>query len=113
MTKGTTHRQHEPDQPAQVHIINGSYADAELRALSDCGIRARFSYGYSRALQTKPERQAFLGAQGDMWATQPDMAMALLGAVLELATLGKCMTHSFATCDDYGEPEPFTRQYDA
>jgi hypothetical protein len=48
-----------------------------------------------------------------MWATQPDMAMALLGAVLELATLGKCMTHSFATCDDYGEPEPFTRQYDA
>jgi 5-methylthioadenosine/S-adenosylhomocysteine deaminase len=38
------------------NIINGAYADADLRALRDCGIRARFSYGYSRALQTKPEQ---------------------------------------------------------
>jgi 5-methylthioadenosine/S-adenosylhomocysteine deaminase len=40
------------------NIINGDYADAELRALTECGIRARFSYGYSRALQTKPEQTA-------------------------------------------------------
>ena len=33
------------------NIISGAYADADLRALRDCGIRARFSYGYSRNLQ--------------------------------------------------------------
>ena len=37
------------------NIISGAYADADLRALRDCGIRARFSYGYSRNLQQKPE----------------------------------------------------------
>lgn len=36
------------------NIITGAYADADLRALRDCGIRARFSYGYSRNLQQKP-----------------------------------------------------------
>ena len=38
------------------NIINGAYADADLRALRDCGIRARFSYGYSRNLQRGPKR---------------------------------------------------------
>ncbi len=42
------------------NIINGAYADADLRALRDCGIRARFSYGYSRNLQLTPERTADL-----------------------------------------------------
>jgi cytosine/adenosine deaminase-related metal-dependent hydrolase len=37
------------------NIIDGHYADADLRALRDSGIRARFSYGYSRALQQKPK----------------------------------------------------------
>ncbi len=37
------------------NIISGAYADADLRALRDCGIRARFSYGYSRNLQQKPK----------------------------------------------------------
>jgi 5-methylthioadenosine/S-adenosylhomocysteine deaminase len=37
------------------NIITGAYADADLRALRDCGIRARFSYGYSRNLQQKPK----------------------------------------------------------
>jgi cytosine/adenosine deaminase-related metal-dependent hydrolase len=37
------------------NIINGDYADADLRALRDCGIRARFSYGYSRNLQQRPK----------------------------------------------------------
>jgi cytosine/adenosine deaminase-related metal-dependent hydrolase len=40
------------------NIISGAYADADLRALRDCGIRARFSYGYSRNLQRKPKETA-------------------------------------------------------
>jgi 5-methylthioadenosine/S-adenosylhomocysteine deaminase len=40
------------------NIISGAYADADLRALRDCGIRARFSYGYSRNLQQKPNETA-------------------------------------------------------
>jgi len=40
------------------NIIDGRYADADLRALRDCGIRARFSYGYSRNLQQKPKETA-------------------------------------------------------
>jgi putative membrane protein len=31
---------------------------------------------------------AFLGTQGDVWDTQSDMALALVGAVIALATLG-------------------------
>jgi cytosine/adenosine deaminase-related metal-dependent hydrolase len=42
------------------NIISGAYADADLRALHDCGIRARFSYGYSRNLQLTPEQTADL-----------------------------------------------------
>jgi cytosine/adenosine deaminase-related metal-dependent hydrolase len=37
------------------NIISGAYADADLQALRDCGIRARFSYGFSRDLQQKPK----------------------------------------------------------
>ena len=40
------------------NIISGAYADADLRAIRNTGIRARFSYGYSRNLQTKPEQTA-------------------------------------------------------
>ena len=42
------------------NIISGAYADADLRALRDVGIRARFSYGYSRNLQLKPKQTADL-----------------------------------------------------
>lgn len=42
------------------NIITGAYADADLRALRDCGIRARFSYGYSRNLQQKRDQTADL-----------------------------------------------------
>jgi 5-methylthioadenosine/S-adenosylhomocysteine deaminase len=42
------------------NIISGAYADADLRALRDVGIRARFSYGYSRNLQLKPDQTADL-----------------------------------------------------
>jgi len=40
------------------NIISGAYADADLRALRDCSVRARFSYGYSRNLQQKPKETA-------------------------------------------------------
>jgi 5-methylthioadenosine/S-adenosylhomocysteine deaminase len=40
------------------NIMSDAYADADLRALRDCGIRARFSYGYSRNLQQKPKETA-------------------------------------------------------
>jgi len=42
------------------NIISGAYADADLRALRDCGIRARFSYGFSRDLQQKPTKRLTL-----------------------------------------------------
>jgi cytosine/adenosine deaminase-related metal-dependent hydrolase len=42
------------------NIISGAYADADLRALRDSGVRARFSYGYSRNLQQKREETADL-----------------------------------------------------
>lgn len=38
---------------------------------------------------TGEDAQSFLGTQGDVWDTQKDMAMALLGAVVALLTLGK------------------------
>jgi 5-methylthioadenosine/S-adenosylhomocysteine deaminase len=40
------------------NIISGAYADADLRALRGAGVRARFSYGYSRNLQQKPKETA-------------------------------------------------------
>jgi len=33
--------------------------------------------------------EAFLGTQGDIWDTQKDMAMALVGAVIALVTLSR------------------------
>ena len=38
------------------NLISGAYADAELRAMAESGIRGRFSYGYSRTLQKEPAR---------------------------------------------------------
>lgn len=40
------------------NILTGAHADADLRALRDIGIRARFSYGYSRVLQTQRDKTA-------------------------------------------------------
>ncbi|MZP42358.1 DUF2238 domain-containing protein [Heliobacterium gestii] len=39
------------------------------------------------ALATGTAAEAFLGTQGDVWDTQSDMAMALLGSLLALLTL--------------------------
>ena len=41
------------------------------------------------ALLTGEGAHAFLGTQGDLWDTQSDMGMALLGAVLALLILGR------------------------
>jgi putative membrane protein len=41
------------------------------------------------ALATGDAAEAFLGTQGDVWDTQWDMQMALLGAVTALATLSR------------------------
>jgi len=41
------------------------------------------------ALSTGEAAEAFLGTQGDVWDTQWDMQMALLGAVVALATLSR------------------------
>jgi putative membrane protein len=41
------------------------------------------------ALATGEAAEAFLGTQGYVWDTQSDMAMALLGAVLSLLSLGR------------------------
>ena len=41
------------------------------------------------ALATGEAAEAFLGTQGDVWDTQWDMQMALIGAVVALATLAR------------------------
>lgn len=41
------------------------------------------------ALATGDNAEAFLGTQGYIWDTQPDMAFALLGAAIALLTLSK------------------------
>jgi putative membrane protein len=41
------------------------------------------------ALFSEDAAEAFLGTQGYIWDTQSDMALALLGAILALATLSK------------------------
>jgi len=41
------------------------------------------------AILTGKASEAFLGTQGYIWDTQSDMAMALLGAILALASLGR------------------------
>jgi cytosine/adenosine deaminase-related metal-dependent hydrolase len=38
------------------NLSTPAHADADIRALRESGVRARFSYGYSRALQERPEQ---------------------------------------------------------
>jgi putative membrane protein len=40
----------------------------------------------------------FLGSQGDIWDAQNDMAMALVGAVVSLAALGRLQDRQIAEC---------------
>jgi putative membrane protein len=44
---------------------------------------------WSVALVSDTAAEAFLGTQGDVWDTQSDMALALAGAILALALLGR------------------------
>jgi putative membrane protein len=41
------------------------------------------------AVATGEKSDAFLGTQGDVWDTQKDMALALIGAIAALVTLGR------------------------
>lgn len=41
------------------------------------------------ALVSQQAADSFLGAQGDVWDTQSDMALALVGAVIALSVLGR------------------------
>jgi putative membrane protein len=45
------------------------------------------------AVISRSNASAFLGLQGDIWDTQWDMFLALLGGVLALLTLGKVQDH--------------------
>ncbi len=64
------------------NILSPAHADADLRALADVGIRARFSYGYSRTLQVEPERPMDVGdlarVQRD-WLARPNDGLITLG----------------------------------
>jgi putative membrane protein len=48
------------------------------------------------ALSQGAAADAFLGTQGDVWDTQEDMAMALIGAVVAVATMGRWHDRSLA-----------------
>jgi putative membrane protein len=48
------------------------------------------------ALSTGEAAEAFLGTQGDVWDTQWDMQMALVGAVVALATLSRVHDRSLS-----------------
>ena len=48
------------------------------------------------AVSTGEAAEAFLGTQGDVWDTQWDMQMALLGAVVALATLSRAHDRELA-----------------
>ena len=64
------------------NIINGAYADADLRVLRDCGIRARFSYGYSRNLQQRPKETvdfADITRVKREWFDSPNDGLTTLG----------------------------------
>jgi len=54
---------------------------------------------WAAAILTGTKAQAFLGSQGDVWDTQWDMALALLGAILALSLLGKLHDRSIDRLD--------------
>ena len=49
------------------------------------------------ALATGEAAEAFLGTQGDVWDTQWDMQMALVGAVAALVTLSRLHDRQLAS----------------
>jgi putative membrane protein len=54
---------------------------------------------WAAAILTGTKAHAFLGSQGDVWDTQWDMALALLGAILALSLLGKLHDRSIDRLD--------------
>src|SRR4051812_11796293 len=64
------------------NILSPAHADADLRALADVGIRARFAYGYSRQLQLEPELPmdvADIARVQREWLGRPNEGLLTLG----------------------------------
>ncbi len=64
------------------NLLSPAHADAELRALSDVGVRSRFSYGYSRTLQTQPDRLTDFDDVARVqreWFAGPDEGLLTMG----------------------------------
>lgn len=55
------------------------------------------------ALFSGESAEAFLGTQGYVWDTQSDMALALLGAIIALATLGRFHDRQIASLESASE----------
>lgn len=78
----------------EVTIRRGVFTDARWRAFFIVGLCLGISAAYELvewavALLSAEAAESFLGTQGYVWDTQSDMAFALVGAVLALATLGR------------------------
>jgi putative membrane protein len=57
---------------------------------------------WAAAALTGTKAEAFLGTQGDVWDTQKDMALALIGAVTALVTLRPAHDRSLQRLLDEG-----------
>jgi 5-methylthioadenosine/S-adenosylhomocysteine deaminase len=74
------------------NILSPAHADADLRALADVGIRARFSYGYSRQLQLEPELPmdvADIARVQREWTARPNDGLLTLGMASRGVDLGQ------------------------
>jgi putative membrane protein len=67
---------------------------AAIIILSCLGISACYELlEWGTAAATGEAAEAFLGTQGDIWDTQKDMLLALIGAITALVTLSKLHNH--------------------
>src|SRR5215217_8060280 len=74
------------------NILSPAHADADLRALADVGIRARFAYGYSRQLQLEPELPmdvADIARVQREWLARPNDGLLTLGMASRTVDLGQ------------------------
>ena len=58
-------------------------------------------FEWAMAVFTGGASDAFLGAQGDPWDTQKDMAWALAGALVSMSTMQKLHDHFLAVLGDF------------
>jgi len=82
------------------HNVRGpAYAEADLRALADCGIRARFSYGIATAqtndLPIDTAGMARLHARWDEFANEGLLSLGLAWRATEAGASGRVVTDVF------------------